>query len=79
MFCRKRNLYNETFNSDSMVDILRSLPLLSSDLVRIVGQALIMENVDDAFWGALGGMGRVALRARDAALRRAAGEHRADA
>jgi hypothetical protein len=27
MFCRKRNLYNETFNSDSMVDILRSLPM----------------------------------------------------
>jgi hypothetical protein len=27
MFCRKRNLYNETFNTDSMVDILRSLPL----------------------------------------------------
>jgi hypothetical protein len=27
MFCRKRNLYNETFNSDSMVDILRSMPM----------------------------------------------------
>lgn len=27
LFCRKRNLYNETFNSDSMVDILRSLPM----------------------------------------------------
>ena len=27
MFCRKRNLYNETFNTDSMVDILKSLPL----------------------------------------------------
>ena len=27
MFCRKRNLYNETFNTDSMVDILRSLPV----------------------------------------------------
>jgi hypothetical protein len=27
MFCRKRNLYNETFNSDSMVDILKSLPM----------------------------------------------------
>lgn len=27
MFCRKRNLYNETFNTDSMVDILRSLPM----------------------------------------------------
>jgi len=27
MFCRKKNLYNETFNTDSMVDILRSLPM----------------------------------------------------
>eukprot|EP00980_Cylindrotheca_fusiformis_P017497 scaffold5490_cov125-Cylindrotheca_fusiformis.AAC.14 len=27
MFCRKRNLYNETFNTESMVDILRSLPM----------------------------------------------------
>lgn len=27
MFCRKRNLYNETFNTDSMVDILRSYPM----------------------------------------------------
>ena len=27
MFCRKRNLYNETFNTESMVDIMRSLPM----------------------------------------------------
>ena len=27
MFIRQRNLYNETFNSDSMVDILRSYQL----------------------------------------------------
>jgi hypothetical protein len=27
MFCRKRNLYNDTFNTESMVDILRSLPM----------------------------------------------------
>lgn len=27
MFCRKRNLYNETFNTDSMVDILWSYPM----------------------------------------------------
>lgn len=27
MFCRKTNLYNETMNSDSMVDILWSLPM----------------------------------------------------
>lgn len=27
MFCRKQNLYNETFNQESMVDILWSLPM----------------------------------------------------
>lgn len=27
MFCRKCNLYNETFNTDSMVDIMKSLPM----------------------------------------------------
>ena len=27
MFCRKANLYNETFNTESMVDILWSLPM----------------------------------------------------
>ena len=27
MFCRKVNLYNETFNTDSMVDILWSYPM----------------------------------------------------
>lgn len=27
MFCRKANLYNETFNQDSMVDVLWSLPM----------------------------------------------------
>ena len=27
MFCRKSNLYNETFNEDSMVDVMRSLPM----------------------------------------------------
>lgn len=42
MFCRKRNLYNETFNTDSMVDILKSLPmyvascLLCDDVVLVV-------------------------------------------
>jgi len=46
MFCRKRNLYNETFNQNSMVDIMRSFPILSSDLQRIVGQCLIMETPD---------------------------------
>ncbi|CAJ1934491.1 unnamed protein product [Cylindrotheca closterium] len=46
LFCRKRNLYNETFNTNSMVDILRSLPLLSADLQRIVGHAMILESPD---------------------------------
>mmetsp|Transcript_47130 Transcript_47130/g.47979 ORF Transcript_47130/g.47979 Transcript_47130/m.47979 type:complete len:390 (-) Transcript_47130:515-1684(-) len=46
MFCRKNNLYNETFNSDSMVDILRSLPILASDLKRVVGHCMIMESTD---------------------------------
>lgn len=27
MFCRKANLYNETFNQESMVDVMRSLPM----------------------------------------------------
>lgn len=27
MFCRKANLYNETFNTNSMVDVLWSLPM----------------------------------------------------
>jgi len=27
MFCRRTNLYNETFNKDSMVDVLWSLPV----------------------------------------------------
>jgi len=27
MFCRRQNLYNETFNTESMVDILWSLPM----------------------------------------------------
>lgn len=46
IFCRKRNLYNETFNTDSMVDIQRSLPLLSSDLQRVVGHAMILDSSD---------------------------------
>ena len=27
MYCRKANLYNETFNQESMVDVMRSLPM----------------------------------------------------
>jgi len=49
MFCRKRNLYNETFNTDSMVDIIRSLPILASDLKRVVGHCMIMDSTDINF------------------------------
>lgn len=44
MFCRKANLYNDTFNTQSMVDVLWSLPLLSSDLRRVIGHAMCMES-----------------------------------
>jgi len=44
MFCRKANLYNETFNTESMVDVLWSLPILSSDLQRVIGHAMCMES-----------------------------------
>mmetsp|Transcript_8723 Transcript_8723/g.12340 ORF Transcript_8723/g.12340 Transcript_8723/m.12340 type:complete len:370 (-) Transcript_8723:87-1196(-) len=44
MFCRKANLYNETFNTDSMVDILWSYPILASDLQRVIGHAMCMES-----------------------------------
>mmetsp|Transcript_96 Transcript_96/g.144 ORF Transcript_96/g.144 Transcript_96/m.144 type:complete len:370 (-) Transcript_96:122-1231(-) len=46
MFCRKTNLYNETFNHDSMVDVLWSLPILSSDLRRLIGHAVCLESTD---------------------------------
>jgi len=44
MYCRKANLYNETFNSESMVDVVWSYPLLSSDLGRLVGHALCLDS-----------------------------------
>lgn len=44
MFCRKANLYNENFNSDSMADVLWSNQLLSSDLKRTVGHAICIES-----------------------------------
>jgi hypothetical protein len=34
MFCRKRNLYNETFNTGSMVDILLSAPMCVDSKIR---------------------------------------------
>lgn len=44
MFCRKANLYNETFNTESMADILWSHQLLSSDVKRAVGHVLCIES-----------------------------------
>lgn len=44
MYCRKSNLYNETFNADSMVDVLWSRQILSSDLQRVIGQAMCLES-----------------------------------
>lgn len=46
LFCRKQNLYNDTFNNHSMVDILWSLPILSSDLQRVIGHAMCLESTE---------------------------------
>jgi len=46
MYCRKANLYNETFNSDSMVDVVWSRQILSSDLQRVIGQAMCLESAE---------------------------------
>jgi len=46
LFCRKSNLYNETFNADSMVDILFSRQILSSDLRRVIGQVMCYESTE---------------------------------
>ena len=44
MYCRKANLYNETFNADSMVDVMWSYPILASDLKRVIGHAMCLES-----------------------------------
>jgi len=44
MFTRKTNLYNETFNTESMADILWSHQLLASDLKRVVGHVMCIES-----------------------------------
>lgn len=46
MYCRKSNLYNETFNADSMVDFLFSRQILSSDLQRVIGQVMCLESTE---------------------------------
>lgn len=44
MFCRKCNLYSEEFNTESMVDVVWSRQVLSSDLKRTIGGAYCMES-----------------------------------
>mmetsp|Transcript_30974 Transcript_30974/g.46207 ORF Transcript_30974/g.46207 Transcript_30974/m.46207 type:complete len:390 (-) Transcript_30974:2912-4081(-) len=44
MWARKQNLYNETFNTDSMADIRFSHQLLSSDLQRTIGHAMVIDS-----------------------------------
>lgn len=46
MFCRKASLYNETFNAESMVDVLWSRQILSVDLKRVIGQAICLESAE---------------------------------
>lgn len=50
LYCRKANLYNETFNYNSMADVFWSYPLLSSDLGCFVGHAYCIDSntVEDA-------------------------------
>jgi len=43
-FCRKANLYNETFNAESMTDVPWSHQLLSTDLQRTVGHVMCMDS-----------------------------------
>lgn len=45
MWARKLNLYNETFNTGSMADVLWSRQLLSSDLQRTIGHALCIDSL----------------------------------
>mmetsp|Transcript_34421 Transcript_34421/g.41186 ORF Transcript_34421/g.41186 Transcript_34421/m.41186 type:complete len:389 (+) Transcript_34421:113-1279(+) len=49
MFCRKTNLYNETFNTESMADIIWSHQILSSDMVRTVGHVMCIESTTVEF------------------------------
>jgi len=44
MWARKQNLYNETFNTGSMADVLWSHQLLSSDLQRTIGHAMCIDS-----------------------------------
>jgi len=44
MWARKQNLYNDTFNTESMADVLWSQQLLSSDLQRTIGHAMCIDS-----------------------------------
>jgi len=45
LYCRKANLYNDTFNYNSMTDVVWSYPLLSTDLKRYVGHAMCLDSM----------------------------------
>mmetsp|Transcript_3609 Transcript_3609/g.7862 ORF Transcript_3609/g.7862 Transcript_3609/m.7862 type:complete len:398 (+) Transcript_3609:136-1329(+) len=45
-WCREANLYNETFNADSNVDVLKNYQVLSSCATRPIGHILILESTD---------------------------------
>jgi uncharacterized protein YciI len=44
LFCRKQNLYNETFNLESRADIVWSYPMLASDVKRTIGHAMCIDS-----------------------------------
>jgi len=44
MWARKQNLYNDTFNMESMADVLWSHQLLSSDLQRTIGHVMCIDS-----------------------------------
>ncbi|KAL7512126.1 hypothetical protein ACHAXN_009104 [Cyclotella atomus] len=44
MWARKQNLYNETFNTESMADVLWSHQVLSSDLQRAIGHVMCIDS-----------------------------------
>eukprot|EP00569_Conticribra_weissflogii_P002306 CAMPEP_0171335080 /NCGR_PEP_ID=MMETSP0878-20121228/5096_1 /TAXON_ID=67004 /ORGANISM="Thalassiosira weissflogii, Strain CCMP1336" /LENGTH=361 /DNA_ID=CAMNT_0011836291 /DNA_START=254 /DNA_END=1336 /DNA_ORIENTATION=- len=44
LWARKQNLYNETFNTESMADILWSHQILSSDLQRAIGHVMCIDS-----------------------------------
>jgi hypothetical protein len=47
MYCRKANLYNETFNTESMVDVLWSLPMYVAFAAAIQQFCYLLFHLDD--------------------------------